>query len=294
MKFTKIQGTGNDFIVINNMELKIPVEKLGKIAKQVCKRRLSLGGDALMVVDEAQYNGDFQMRFYNADGSLGEMCGNGARCIARYAYENKIAGEHMIIETVSGEVLAWRITEREYKIRLNNPSVIKLENDIIIEDEKYQCSYIELGNPGLPHAVVKINKLGEFNENKLQQIGRQIRYYKEFPKGANVNFYEIIEENEVRVRTFERGVEDFTLACGTGSGSTALTLTLKGLVKKGKPVNLHVPGGKLSVLVELSDNVSPKGDSTTVLNSVRNLYLIGDTNIIATGEITDEDLIYRL
>lgn len=146
----------------------------------------------------------------------------------------------------------------------------------------------------LPHAVVKINKLGEFNENKLQQIGRQIRYYKEFPKGANVNFYEIIEENEVRVRTFERGVEGFTLACGTGSGSTALILTLKGLVKKGKPVNLHVPGGKLSVLVELSDNVSPKGDSTTVLNSVRNLYLIGDTNIIATGEITDEDLIYRL
>ncbi len=84
MKFTKIQGAGNDFIVINNMELKIPVEKLGRIAKQVCKRRLSLGGDALMVVDEAQYNGDFQMRFYNADGSLGEMCGNGARCIAGY------------------------------------------------------------------------------------------------------------------------------------------------------------------------------------------------------------------
>jgi len=95
----------------------------------------------------------------------------------------------------------------------------------------------------------------------------------------------------VLVRTFERGVEDFTLACGTGSVSTALTLALKGLVKKGKPIGLHVPGGQLSVLVELSeDDIYSKGDSMTLLNSIRNLYLIGDTNIIATGEITDEDL----
>lgn len=279
MKFAKMQGAGNDFIIINNIELDIPIEKLSAIAEKVCKRRVSVGGDALMVVDRPEKGGDFQMRFYNSDGTIGEMCGNGARCIARYAYENKIAGESMKIETLAGDVFAWRLDKRKYKIRLNNPEVIKLDHNINIDGEEYECSYIELGNPGLPHAVVKVEGLADVDEKKLFELGSKIRYYKEFPKGANVNFYEVIKESDVRVKTFERGVEDFTLACGTGSGSTATILTLKGIVEKGQTVNLHVPGGILSVNVELNEQ------------KVENLYLIGDTNIVAVGEITDEDLI---
>ncbi|WP_312353457.1 diaminopimelate epimerase [Aminipila sp.] len=279
MKFTKMQGAGNDFIVINNMELNIPVEKLSDIAKKVCERRVSVGGDALMVVDRASRDGDFQMRFYNSDGTVGEMCGNGARCIARYAYENKIAGETMVIETLAGNVWAWRMDKRRYKIRLNNPERIELNNDICMDGKMYECSYIELGNPGLPHAVIKLQGLSSYENNEIFQLGSKIRHYKEFPKGANVNFYEVIQGNDVRVKTFERGVEDFTLACGTGSGSTAAILTLKGVVKKGETVNLHVPGGVLSVDVELNGE------------QVKNLYLIGDTNIVAVGEITDEDLV---
>lgn len=279
MKFAKMQGAGNDFIIINNIELNIPVENLSAIAKRVCKRRVSVGGDALMVVDKPEKGGHFQMRFYNSDGTIGEMCGNGARCIARYAYENKIAGDSMVIETLAGDVFAWRMDKRKYKVRLNNPEVIKLDNNISIDGMEYECSYIELGNPGLPHAVVKLKGFEEFEEKKLFELGSKIRYYSGFPKGANVNFYEIIEGNDVNVRTFERGVEDFTLACGTGSGSTAVILTLKEAVEKDKSVNLHVPGGVLSVNVELNQD------------KVENLYLIGDTNIVAVGEIMDEDLI---
>lgn len=279
MKFTKMQGAGNDFIIINNIELNIPIEKLSDIAKKVCERRVSVGGDALMVVDRPEKGGDFQMRFYNSDGTIGEMCGNGARCIARYAYENKIVDESMVIETLAGDVLAWRMDKRKYKVRLNNPEVIKLDSNISIDGMEYECSYIELGNPGLPHAVVKLEGLAELDEKKLFELGSNIRNYKEFPKGANVNFYEIIKGNDVKVKTFERGVEDFTLACGTGSGSTAAILTLKGVVEKGQTVNLHVPGGILSVNVELNEQ------------KVENLYLMGDTNIVAVGEIMDEDLI---
>nr|WP_315021008.1 diaminopimelate epimerase [uncultured Aminipila sp.] len=278
MKFTKMQGTGNDFIILNNIELNIPVEEFSGIAKKVCERRVSVGGDALMVVDRPEKGGDFQMRFYNSDGTIGEMCGNGARCIARYAYENKIADESMVIETLAGDVSAWRMDKRKYKVRLNNPEVIKLDSNVSIDGMEYECSYIELGNPGLPHAVVKLEGLAELDEKKLFELGSKIRNYKEFPKGANVNFYEIIKGNDVKVKTFERGVEDFTLACGTGSGSTATILTLKGVVEKGQTVNLHVPGGILSVNVELNEQ------------KVENLYLMGDTNIVAVGEIMDEDL----
>lgn len=279
MKFTKMQGAGNDFIIIDNIKLNIPVEKLSCIAKKVCERRVSIGGDALMVVDKAENDGDFQMRFYNADGTIGEMCGNGARCIARYAYENKIAGESMVIEALAGNVLAWKENKRKYKIRLNDPEVINLDNNIIIDDREYECSFIELGNPGLPHAVVKLDELEELNDKELFELGHKIRFYEGFSKGANVNFYKIINDNNVSLRTFERGVEDFTLACGTGSGSTAIVLTLKGLVKKDKSVNLYSSGGMLSVDVEVKKN------------KVENLYLIGDTNIVAVGEIVDEDLI---
>ena len=108
MKFTKIHGAGNDFIIINNMIEKLPPEVFGKLAKKLCARRLSIGADGLMVVDYPDGDADFKMRFYNSDGSVGEMCGNGARRIARYGYENKLAGEIQHIETTAGLVTGHR------------------------------------------------------------------------------------------------------------------------------------------------------------------------------------------
>lgn len=150
MEFTKMQGAGNDFIIINNMKLNIPDEKLPAIAKKVCRRKVSLGADGLMVVDYPEGDADFRMRFYNSDGSIGEMCGNGARCISRYAYLNNIADKKMKFETGAGIVYSEVLEGRQVKVQLNNPEVILLDNDIDIDGIKHECSYIELGNPGLP------------------------------------------------------------------------------------------------------------------------------------------------
>lgn len=128
MRFTKMQGAGNDFIVLNNRALKLPVSAFPDLARRLCARRVSLGANALMVADFPTGDGDLRMRFYNADGSEGEMCGNGARCLARYAWESgTAAGETIRIETVAGLVLAWRVSRREYKIKLNDPSVLDLD-----------------------------------------------------------------------------------------------------------------------------------------------------------------------
>lgn len=278
MDFTKMQGAGNDFIIINNMELKIPVEKLSAIAKKLCQRKVSIGADGFMVVDIPEGTADFKMRFYNQDGSIGEMCGNGARCISRYAYINKIAGKKMTFETGAGIVSSEVLDGRLVKVLLNNPEVINIDNDIEIDNVKYECSYIELGNPGLPHAVVKYD-LQHSDNHEIFDIGRKIRYYEGFPKGANVNFFEVINDSTAIVKTYERGVEDITLACGTGSASTAAALIIKGYLK-GSRVKIIVPGGELFIEIEQNNN------------RIEKLYLIGDTNIVAAGKVMDEDLVY--
>lgn len=278
MNFTKMQGVGNDFIIINNMELKIPVEKLPSIAEKLCQRKVSIGADGFMVVDFPEGKADFKMRFYNRDGSIGEMCGNGARCISRYAYINKIAGKNMAFETGAGTVNSEVIDERMVKVLLNRPEVIIIDNDIEIDSIKYECSYIELGNPGLPHAVVKYD-LQHAEDREILNLGKKIRYYEGFPRGANVNFFQVINENTAIVKTYERGVEDITLACGTGSASTAAALLMKGYLK-GNKVRILVPGGELFIEIEQKDN------------KIEKLYLIGDTNIVAVGKVMDEDLVY--
>lgn len=266
--FYKMQGTGNDFIIINNIELKFSYETLVKLAKQICQRKISVGSDALMVVDTPQKGGDFRMIFFNADGTEAEMCGNGARCLARYAFENQLANEEMQIETVAGMVYAKRLDQRNYQVQLNDPANIQealMFNDFLVD-------YVELGDPGIPHLVVPYENLSSTPLASIQALAKSLRYWEHLPKGANVNFYEVLDNQEVVVRTFERGVEDFTLACGTGSGSTAYILAQKGLVQP-EEVTIHVLGGILKV------NVTPDG-----------LFLIGDTNIITKGEIMDENL----
>lgn len=275
-----MQGAGNDFIIINNMRLNISVEKLSAIAKKVCQRRVSLGADGFMVVDYPDGDADFKMRFYNSDGTIGEMCGNGARCISRYAYLNNIADKKMKFETRAGIVYSEILEGRQVKVQLNNPEVIILNNDIEIDDKKYECSYIELGKPGLPHAVVKYPNLINIDDKEIFALGRKIRHYEGFEKGVNVNFYKVLDDATVLVKTYERGVEDLTLACGTGSASVAAALILKGYIK-GNKVKIIVPGGELFIEVEKT------------LDNIEKLYLIGDTNIIAKGNIIDEDLCYK-
>ncbi len=300
MKFWKMNGAGNDFIIINNLEEQIPAEKLPDIVRTLCERHMSIGADGFMAVDMPSegVNADARMLFYNSDGSIGEMCGNGARCISRYCLENGIGnGNQVTIETTAGLVTGRRIDKRLYRIRLNDPSLIELDKVLSLDGMDIECSYVLLGDPGLPHIVVDYpsqlaaycgaEHLADADRAKLFELGRRLRYHKDLPKGANVNFFELIGEDELDELTYERGVEDFTYACGTGTGSSVAALTLKELVS-GSNVRVNMRGGVLYIDVEEVDEISDGTDTDTL---VHGLYLTGPTNIVCKGEVTDEDLV---
>ena len=187
-----MNGAGNDFMVIDARGKTYDFEKL---ALELCKHT---GADGFMAVDHSD-KADFRLHFYNSDGTRGEMCGNGARCICRYAYDNGIAGERMVVETDAGLVPGWRIDENQYKVQLNNPGVLDLHR-------KSDCADVELGNPGVPHAVKEVPGLKWEDRDALKDMARALRYDSAFPKGANANLYTWTGENEVRILTFERGV----------------------------------------------------------------------------------------
>lgn len=266
--FYKMQGAGNDFIVIDNQKLHLSNEQLVALTKKICQRRLSVGSDALMVVDAPQNTGDVRMIFFNADGTEAEMCGNGARCLARYAFENGLSSDKMVIETVAGDVPAWRLDERTYKVQLNEPTVEQFD----LPYENISVDYIELGNPGLPHLVVRCDALATEPLASFESFARELRHWDYLPKGANVNLYAVDDQGQIVLRTFERGVEGFTYACGTGAGATAYSLVRKGIVPS-TTVSLQTLGGVLQVQIQKDQ-----------------LFLIGDTNIVVEGSIVDEDV----
>lgn len=276
MQFWKMNGAGNDFILMNNLEERIPAEKFPALARTLCRRRMSIGADGLMAVDRAEADGDFKMRFYNADGSEGEMCGNGARCICRYAYEQGIAGEVQRVETIAGLVTGWRISQREYRIRLNEPTTVQLNCPVELDGVVWHCSYVELGNPGLPHVIVPYHGLRQADEERLRELGRRLRWHSKFPKGTNVNFYDWTD-GALYERTFERGVEDFTYACGTGAGSLAAVLTLTGEAD-GKHIPVDTSGGRLII------------DAVQNGTRVSELYLTGPALVVCKGEVTEDAL----
>lgn len=230
-----MSGAGNDFAVIDARDLK---EDLQSMAVRLCQQ---LHTDGFLALDHSAV-ADFKLHFYNPDGLRGEMCGNGARCICKFAYDNGIAGETMTVETDAGLVYGRRIGETEYAVQLNLPSVIDLHRC-------GDCAYVELGDPGIPHAVVALPELIWEDKEALRQLGCQLRHAPEFPKGTNVNFYRLLAPGRVRLLTYERGVEDFTLACGTGSASVAVVLWKKELLPQRK-LTAENPGGILTVTVE--------------------------------------------
>ena len=276
MKFYKLSGAGNDFIILDGVRETLPEGRFPDMARTLCERRMSLGADGLMVVQPSD-KADFRMAFYNSDGSVGEMCGNGARCICRYGYETGLSGETQTVETVSGVVTGQRIDRRNYRVRLTDPTLVRPDFPIEVDGTRIDCAYVELGDPGLPHAVVFMPGLRERDERALAALAKTIRWHPAFPKGANVNFYDFLGDDHIYERTFERGVEGFTYACGTGTASVALILTLRGEVS-GKGFQADMRGGRLIVDVEREDQ------------SVTGLYLTGPTNIVAAGDILDEEL----
>ena len=261
MQVWYMNGAGNDFMVMDARDGSYDFEKL---SVELCKLT---NADGFMAIDHSD-KADFKLHFYNSDGSRGEMCGNGARCICRFACELGLVGDEMTVETDAGLVPGKRIDENEYVVQLNNPSVLDLHR-------KPGIAYVELGNPGVPHAVgeyIGIDILDACEFIDIWAHMMQLRHDPAFPKGANVNFYQWVGENEVRVLTFERGVEDFTLACGTGCGSTAAVLWTKGQLPGGRLI-AHNRGGILTVTIDSQDG------------QIDSIFLEGPTEIVKIYEI---------
>ena len=253
-----MNGAGNDFMVMDARGQKIDFAPL---AIELCKLT---GADGFMAIDHSD-TADFRLHFYNSDGTRGEMCGNGARCICRYAYELGIVGENMVVQTDAGLVAGQRIDENIYRIALNLPSVTDLTR-------LPNAAYVELGNPGVPHSVTEIPGLTWEMRDELREFAKNMRHNPAFPKGANANLYTWLDRTTVRILTFERGVEDYTLACGTGSASTAVALWKLGKVPGGV-LTVKNPGGDLTVTIQA------QGDTIT------SLLLEGPTKIEKILEI---------
>lgn len=237
-----MNGAGNSFVIV---EISSPEDvSLPDVAISLCHENKC---DGLMaVLKSSNDEADFDMLFYNSDGTKGEMCGNGARCIARYGFEHGYSNDPQNIRfmATAGLIIAKRIDEENYEVRLNDPSILipKMTAKTVLGD--MECSYTELGNPGIPHAIVVVDISAFDDLYALRDRGRALRNSESFHKGANVTFASLIGEDTVRAITFERGVEDFTLACGTGCGATSIALASLGLVNNGM-LNIEMPGGHL-------------------------------------------------
>ncbi|MFA5118040.1 MAG: diaminopimelate epimerase [Candidatus Omnitrophota bacterium] len=220
LEFTKMVASGNDFVVIEN-DQSLKKDDLQSLAREVCDRKFGAGADGLLVLEKSIV-ADVKMRIFNADGSEAEMCGNGARCVACWiSTSRKIKNGELKIETKAG-LIESEIINDNISVKLTDPRSVKLNILLDLEGRKLYVNFI---NTGVPHAVIFVEGLDKID---VEGIGRKIRSHEQFsPAGTNVNFIELINENSLRIRTYERGVENETLACGTGSVAAALIFAMK-------------------------------------------------------------------
>lgn len=266
--FFKMSGSGNDFIIIDNRKSVVNAPDITDFITKVCRRKVSVGSDGFILVeDDAAV--DFKWRFYNSDGSVPEMCGNGARCAARFAYLNGIAGAEMSFRTDAGIVSA-RIKDEQVKINLPAPSDLSIDYTIQLENRSLTVSSV---NTGVPHVVIPVDDIDGADVFKL---GREIRYHERYaPAGTNVNFMHSLSGDRIAIRTYERGVEDETLACGTGSIAGAIVAACK-LGKKSPVDVLTQSGGHLLIYFRKE------------ADTFDDIYLEGDARVIYRGELCED------
>lgn len=234
LEFWKMNGAGNDFVVIDNRDRRYGLDG-GAIAR-LCDRHRGVGADGLLAVEPAEQGADFRMRYYNADGGEAEMCGNGARCFARFA--NFLSGgslEEVRFETPAGVIGA---TFQDDRVQLKMSDPVDLKSGLTLDVSGTQ-QVVHFLNTGVPHAVVMVSDLDDV---PVREWGAALRYHEAFtPKGTNANFVRIAGPSALAIRTYERGVEDETLACGTGMVASAIIHHL--LTGDPSPVSVKVRGG---------------------------------------------------
>ena len=237
--FVKMSGSGNDFILIDNRTNLVDPEQAAPFVRAVCRRGMSVGADGLILLAaDPQGEVDFGWRFFNSDGSESEMCGNGGRCAVRYAMDLGLAGRETAFRTRAGVIRGQVLDNREVRVQLTEPSDYRPQVRIDIHGEAVYLAYLDAG---VPHAVLVVPDAEAVD---VARVGRLVRQHAAFaPRGANVNFVQVLSASDVIIRTYERGVEGETLACGTGCAAAAITLTLADRVKQ--PVRLRTRGGEV-------------------------------------------------
>ncbi|RLJ70495.1 diaminopimelate epimerase [Hydrogenivirga caldilitoris] len=249
MDFAKLQGSGNDFILIDNRDGRVykKTEELGVCLKEfvvkVCEPHKGVGADGLILIEEPEDSSNhFRWQFFNSDGSEAEMCGNGSRCAVRFCYDLGIVDKYVKFETLAGVIKAEVLEDgKRVKVQLTPPSE-PVDKTLLVDGRELKGVFI---NTGVPHFVVPVDNL---EGTDVRGLGRAIRFHEEFqPKGTNVNFIEPVSADTIKVRTYERGVESETLACGTGATAGAIVAYIKGLVSK-KPVKVVTRSEELLII----------------------------------------------
>ncbi|MDD5559472.1 diaminopimelate epimerase [Candidatus Methylomirabilis sp.] len=267
--FMKMSGSGNDFIMIDNRDGRLDIEPR-TLAERICRRRISVGADGLILVEPSSV-ADFRMRILNADGSEAEMCGNGARCVARFAEVLGIAGPHMAFETLAGIIRA-QVDGSSVTLQTSRPQGMRLHQSIEVDGVAHEAHSI---NTGVPHAILFFSDLEAI---PVRTLGHKIRFHPAFqPAGTNVDFVSRLNERTLLIRTYERGVEDETLACGTGTIAAALVAATLGLVSS--PVGVRVRSGE-TLTVSFTGN-GPEFDE---------VFFEGEVRLVYQGELMAEAL----
>lgn len=262
--FWKMHGAANDFVVVDDRALTFPSADSRWLA-EVMSRRTGVGSEGVLLIQPSQ-QADFRMRFFNPDGGEVDMCGNGARCIARLAHEIGAAPQRMAIETPAGIVRA-EARGGLVQLVMTEPKDWRMGGSLVVEGKSFAYDFV---NSGVPHVVVRVDDLAATD---VHNLGRAIRYHADFaPKGTNANFIQITGPDSLRVRTYERGVEAETLACGTGMVACGLVAGKLGLVKT--PVKVTCASGDV-----LEVNFTPTADGAT------NVTLLGPAVHVFCGEL---------
>ena len=264
LRFTKMNGAGNDFVMLDNRagDLRLSREQIARI----CDRHRGVGADGVLLLERPTNGADFRMRYYNADGGEAEMCGNGARCFARFA--DRVAGplNNVTFETPAG-VIGAELNGERVRLQISEPKDVRLKIEIALRDQTAHGHFV---NSGVPHVVIPVENLETAD---VQTVGRAVREHEMFaPKGTNVNFLERRGHDAIAIRTYERGVEAETLACGTGVVASALIFAATNNVSG--PIRVLVRGGD-----ELSVDFGKRGDDFT------NVTLTGPADFAFEGTI---------
>ena len=269
MKFTKMHGAGNDFVLFNGINQTI--DDYGKLSLKVCDRHFSVGGDGIMVAQKSDC-ADVKMIYYNSDGSQGEMCGNGIRCFSKFVYDNHIVEQEVFtVDTLAGsQMVTLEVKNKEVKsvkVKMSKPIFTPKEIPVLCEDEKVMEKSIEIDGQnivfstiflGVPHTVIFVDDINNININEL---GCKIEKHPVFPKNTNVNFVEVKEREAINVYTWERGAGR-TLACGTGCCSSVVIGNV--LNKMDKKVKVQAEGGTMEIEIKDGFEVIMKGNATTI------------------------------